>query len=113
MEPSSLGLILNQDALEVVNPLGSSRKKYKIVAVYLTLTYILPHNRSTTDQKQLVLLCNEQAFKYFGIDKVFEPLIIALEETGIVIGDGQIVKGRLCAISGDNLGSLCHDRRKR
>lgn len=45
---------------------------------------------------QLVLLCNMQAFKYFGIDKVFEPLIKdlkALEETGIVIGDGQVVKG--------------------
>lgn len=57
---------------------------------------------------QHVLLCNKQAFKYFGIDKVFEPLIKdlkALEETGIVIGDGQTVKGRLCAISGDNLGS--------
>nr|XP_023659190.1 uncharacterized protein LOC111839475 [Paramormyrops kingsleyae]XP_023659191.1 uncharacterized protein LOC111839475 [Paramormyrops kingsleyae] len=108
MEPSSLGLILYQDAFEVVNPLGSSKKKHKIVAVYLTLTDILPHNRSTTDQMQLVLLCNEQAFKYFGIDKVFEPLIKdlkALEETGVVIGDGQIVKGRLCAISGDNLGS--------
>lgn len=65
MEPSSLGLILYQDAFEVVNPLGSSKKKHKIVAVYLTLTDILPHNRSTTDQMQLVLLCNEQAFKLF------------------------------------------------
>ncbi len=57
---------------------------------------------------QLVLLCNEQAFKYFGIDNVFEPLmkdLKALEETGFVIGDGQIVKGRLCAISVDNLES--------
>ncbi len=57
---------------------------------------------------QLVLLCNEQVFKYFGIDKVFEPLmkdLKALEETSIVIGDGQIVKGRLCAISVDNLES--------
>ncbi len=29
----------------------------------------------------------------------------ALEETGFVIGDGQIVKGRLCAISVDSLES--------
>lgn len=59
---------------------------------------------------QLVLLCNKQAFKYFGIDKVFEPLIKdlkALEETGIVIGVGQIVKGQLCIISGDTSYSIC------
>lgn len=57
---------------------------------------------------QLVFLCKEQDFKYFGMDKVFEPLIKdlkALEETGIKINNGQIVRGRLCAISGDSLGS--------
>ncbi|XP_041822851.1 uncharacterized protein LOC121628024 [Melanotaenia boesemani] len=57
---------------------------------------------------QLELLCKEQDFKYFGMDKVFEPLIKdlkALEETGIEISNGKIVRGRLCPISGDNLGS--------
>lgn len=83
----------------MVNPLGSSKKKHKILAVYLTLTDILPHNRSAIVQMQLVLLCKEQDFKYFGMDKVFEPLIKdlkALEETGIEINNGQISRGRLC-----------------
>lgn len=106
----SLGLILYQDAFEVVNPLGSGKKKHKVLAVYCTLTDILPHNRSTTDHMQLVLLCRENDFKYFGINKVFEPLIKDLkflEETGISMPSGKIVKGTLVAISGDNLGSHC------
>ncbi len=45
----------------------------KILAVYLTLTNILPHNRSTINHMQLVLLCREQNFKCFGIDKVSVP----------------------------------------
>lgn len=47
---SSLGIILYQDAFEVVNLLGSGRKKHKVFAVYLTLANILPHNRSNIDQ---------------------------------------------------------------
>lgn len=80
-EPSSLGFMLYQDAFEVVNPLGSSKKKHKILAVYLTLTDVLPHNRSSIDQMQLVLLCKEQDFKYFGMAKVFEPLIKDLKKS--------------------------------
>lgn len=54
-----LGVILYQDSFEVVNPLGSGRKKHKILAVYLTLANILPFNRSSIDHMQLVLLCRE------------------------------------------------------
>ncbi|XP_070406925.1 uncharacterized protein [Nothobranchius furzeri] len=107
-DPSSLGLILYQDAFEVVNPLGSGKKKHKVLAVYLTLTDILPYNRSSIDQMQLVLLCREQDFKYFGVNKVFAPLIEdlkILEQRGILTSDGNVLKGSLVAIAGDNLGS--------
>ena len=59
---------------------------------------------------QLVLLCKEGDFKYFGTNKVFETLIKdlkVLEERGFVMHDGSAVKGTLVAISGDNLGSHC------
>ncbi len=113
-EPSSVGVILYQDAFEVVNPLGSG-KKNKVLAVYMTLMDILPHNRSALDHMQLVLLCREKDFKYFGMNKVFEPLISnqwssdlkLLEERGILTKDGRVVKWDLVAISGDNLGSHC------
>lgn len=107
-DTSSLALILYQDAFEVVNPLGSGRKKHKVLAVYLTLGDILPYNRSNIDHMQLVLLCREQDFKYFGQEMVFNPLIKdlkELEDRGIVLRDGNVIRGAVCAIAGDNLGS--------
>jgi len=107
-EKSSLGLILYQDSFEVVNPLGSGKKKHKILAMYLTLADILPHNRSSTDQMQLVFLCREQDFKYFGQELVMGCLIKDLQDietNGIVLPDGEVCKGIVRAIAGDNLGS--------
>ena len=71
--PSSLSLILYQDAFEVVNPLGSGKKKHKILAVYFTLANLLRHSRSNIDHMQLALLCREQDFKAFGHKSVFFP----------------------------------------
>jgi len=107
-ESSSLSLILYQDAFEVVNPLGSGKKKHKILAVYLTLADLMPHNRSSTDQMQLVLLCKEHDFKYFGQDLVMGTLVNDLKDlelNGVTLSDGKVYKGTLCAIAGDNLGS--------
>ena len=108
--PTSLRLILYQDAFEVVNPLGSGRKKHKVIAVYLTLADLLPHNRSNIDHVQLVLLCREQDFKNFGQIAVFSRLVhdlSELEKEGIDIEGNTSVKGTVCAIAGDNLGSHC------
>lgn len=63
---ASLGIILYQDSFEVVNPLGSGRKKHKVLAVYLTLANIRPHHRSGIDQ-----ICRERDNKYFGQDLLF------------------------------------------
>ncbi|XP_052433435.1 uncharacterized protein LOC127974294 [Carassius gibelio] len=107
-DESALGLVLYQDAFEVANPLGSGKKKHKILAMYLTLADLFPHNRSSTDQMQLVFLCREQDFKYFGQELVMRCLINDLkdlETTGVDFPDGLNVKGILQAIAGDNLGS--------
>lgn len=109
-EPSSFGIILYQDALEVANPLGSGRKKHKLLCVYATLTDIPPHHRSSIDQMQLVLICREQDFKFFGQEKIFQPLIKDLKDleiSGVTLPDGQVFLGTLTAICGDNLGSHC------
>lgn len=76
--------------------------------MYLTLANILPYNRSSIDQMQLVLLCREQDYKYFGQDLVFGSLVKDLKDlelNGVNLPDGQVCKGTLCAIAGDNLGS--------
>lgn len=105
-----MSVILYLDAFEVTNPLGSGKKKHKIMAMYMTLGEILPHNRSTVDPAQLVLLCREQDFKCFGQDKIFSRLIADLkdlEDSGFQLEDGRYLKASLIAICGDNLGSHC------
>ena len=64
-------IILYQDSFEVANPLGSGKKKHKILAVYFSLANFPPHMQSSVDQIQLVLLCRESDFKCFGQEIVF------------------------------------------
>ncbi len=106
--PSCLKLVLYQDAFEVVNPLGSVKKKHKVLAVYFSLLDKPPHVRSNGDHMQLFLLCREKDFKEFGHAKVFSELLTSLkqlEENWITMGDKLVVKGALYCIAGDNLGS--------
>lgn len=102
-----LKLILYQDAFEIVNPLGSAKKKHKVVAVYLSVANLPVHVRSNTDHMSLVLLCGENDLEHFGCAKAFSELLedlSDLEENGITVG-GETVKGTLYCIAGDNLGS--------
>lgn len=111
MQPGiSLKLILYQDAFEVVNPLGSAKKKHKIVGVYFTLANFEPFYRSSVDHLQLLLLCTEQDLKYFGHEKLFSKMlsdIKELEDKGLVTSSGHIVRATVLCIVGDNLGSHC------
>ena len=105
--PGCLKLILYQDAFEIVNPLGSARKKHKVLAVYLSVANLPAHVRSNTDHMSLVLLCCESDLKQFGNAKVFSEMLMGLkdlEENGITV-QGETVKGALYCIAGDNLGS--------
>lgn len=111
MQPGiNLKLILYQDAFEIVNPLGSAKKKHKIVAVYFTLANFEPFYRSSVDQLQLLLLCTERDFKYFGHQRVFSKMfsdLRELEDNGFVSSSGHTVRATLLCIVGDNLGSHC------
>lgn len=70
-----------------------------------TLANLFQHCRSSPDCIQVVLLCREQDFKYFGQDLIFTSLVKDLEENGIALVDGKIHKATICAIVEDNLGS--------
>lgn len=103
LEP--LKIILYQDGFEVVNPLGSAKGKYKLIAVYLSLGNLPPHLRTHIDTIQLVTLCKEKQFNH---EKVYGPIVQDLkkiESEGIDISCGQQVKGTVIFISGDNLGN--------
>lgn len=103
---SHLSLILYQDGFEVANPLGSAKKKHKLLAVYFNLGNLEVHNRSNIDQTQLVLLALESDVSRVG-HKIFDRLVTdlrQLEIEGIQVGD-QIYHVMIAGIAGDNLGS--------
>ena len=84
----SLQIVLYQDSFEVCNPIGSSKRKHKILAVCMSFANFPPHFRSSVENIQLVLLSKEKDFKYFGQKKIFKPLIHDLkkiEETGVSV----------------------------
>ena len=92
----------------MVNPLGSAKCTHKILAVYYTLSNLPPYMRSNIDHMQLVLLCKEKYLKTHGSSKIFGKLVSdvqQLEEKGIKGANGETIKGTVCAIVGDNLGS--------
>jgi len=43
--------------------------------MYMTLSEILPHNRSSVDPMQLVMLCRKTDYQFFGQEKVFCSLV--------------------------------------
>lgn len=103
--PKARKIILYQDGVSVVNPLGSAKSKFKILAVYIQFGDLPPHVRSRMSNIQLVALCKEE---WFNADKVFGTIIKdlkILETSGVEIEQGVIEKAGLVYIAGDNLGS--------
>ena len=105
--PNALRIILYQGAYEIVNPLGSAKKKHKILGVYFTLGNIYPENRAKIDSIQLALICRDNDLNHFGQSAVFTRLVYDLKqlENGIDVGLDQPVWGTIVCIVGDNLGS--------
>ncbi|XP_043472523.1 uncharacterized protein LOC122505125 [Leptopilina heterotoma] len=103
--PEALQIILYTDSFEVVNPIGSSRKKHKILAVYFTLGNLPDYLRYQMNSIQLVLLCKEKEFCH---EKVFGRLVkdlIKLETEGFEAFPNKIVKAGVIFIANDNLGA--------
>jgi hypothetical protein len=101
-------IILYQDAFEICNPLGSSKKIHKLVGIYMVLGNISSFNRSRVDHIQLVTLCLESDVKKYGFKQICEILIrdIRTLEDGMNFNNGtERVRGSVVAVIGDNLGS--------
>lgn len=101
-----LPLILFQDSFQVANPLGSAKKKFKIMGFYFVLGSLKAHNRSATDHIQLLMLALENDVFKVG-QRIFQRLIDdlrSLETDGFEV-DGHHFRVIVPAITGDNLGS--------
>ncbi|KAG9276958.1 hypothetical protein AMEX_G6936 [Astyanax mexicanus] len=103
----SLGLYI--DDFEVVNPLGTSRKKHKITAVYWVILNWSSEFRSGLNSIQLALLGKSAEVKMYGYEAFFEPFLRdlkSLEKDGVFVEQmGESVKGTVLTVSADNLGA--------
>nr|XP_023651070.1 uncharacterized protein LOC111835233 isoform X1 [Paramormyrops kingsleyae]XP_023651071.1 uncharacterized protein LOC111835233 isoform X1 [Paramormyrops kingsleyae] len=102
-------LILYIDDFEVCNPLGTSRKKHKITAVYWVLANIRSILRSSLTSIYLAVLCKANDAKKYGFSQVLEPLLTdlkSLEEDGVFVSSlGRFIKGTVFCVIADNLGA--------
>lgn len=91
------------------NPLGTSRKKHKLCAVYWILGNLPCGCNSALSSIYLALLCKSELIKSFGYEKVFEPLLcdlVRLEKQGLFVPLlGSVIKGTVQCVVADNLGA--------
>ena len=107
-DPGALQIIMFQDDIEIANGIGPASGKYKLTHMSFTLGNLFPWNRSKVDPIQLLLLCKEDDVSYFGFPNILEPIINDLknmEENGVEIRDGEVVKASVLVLLGDNLGT--------
>lgn len=111
LSAGELRVLLNLyiDDFEICNPLGTSRKKHKICAIYWTLSNLPPACHSSLTSIYLALLCKSEDVKTYGYEKILEPLLsdlVTLESQGIFIAHlGEFVRGTIQCVIADNLGA--------
>ena len=80
-------MLLYSDAIELVNPLGAAKTKYKVIQISFILCDVPKHLRSRIDNIQLVAVFKEKLINTYGFAKIYQRLgedLKTLEE-GIVI----------------------------
>lgn len=104
-----ISLILYVDDFEVCNPLGTSKKKHKITAVYWLLANMPPELRSALTSIHLAVLSKAEDVRRFGYDVILEHLLndlCTLEQEGVFIARyGKNIKGTVLNVVADNLGA--------
>ncbi|EEC15671.1 hypothetical protein IscW_ISCW013181 [Ixodes scapularis] len=104
---NTIQLLLFQDAFEVANPLGSARKKHKILGMYYTIANMPPFAQTKVHAMQLVMLCYDSTLQKVGHDVVMKSLVsdlADLEKDGVTVNGVRYNCGLLSCL-GDNLGS--------
>jgi uncharacterized C2H2 Zn-finger protein len=99
-------LILYQDAFELCICIGSAKKKFKLIGVYIAFANLGKFDRFKLENIQLVLLCRNKHLEKFKIADIFRQLILDLKilETEGVDVNGKKYLGSLVGMAGDNLG---------
>ena len=105
--PDAFTAMIYSDGVEIKNPLGAARGRYKIIQVFYTLAAIDKGQRSKIDRIQLLMVFRESLLKKYSMKKIFKPLIDDLKklEKGIQVDVpvSRIVRCGLLCYSADNL----------
>lgn len=104
-----LAVGLYMDEWEVCSPLGTSKKKHKILSVYWVLADIPAKFRSQLHVIQLAALVKSAHLKEFGFEKsllqLWQDLSFIERESVYVESVGENLKGTVVYVSSDNLGA--------
>lgn len=108
-EGVEISLALYIDEFEVCNPLGTSRKIHKIVAVYWVILNVPTKFRAGLTSIQLRVLGKSVDVKKFGYENFLEPLIKDLkhvEQHGVFVEAlKRSVGAKLFCVCADHLGA--------
>lgn len=108
-EEFRITLCLYIDDFEVANPLGTSKRKHKLCAIYWVLGNLHPKYRSSLHSIQLALLCKVSYIKEYGYSEILHPLVqdlVSLEQHGVYVEQlGSSIKGTVLFVAADNLAA--------
>lgn len=107
--PKAIQLEIATDDFEVCNALGSKSNMHKLTAVYMVIKNLPPKYLSRLQNIFLIALCNVDDLKSKTTDfnNILELVVSEakhLEETGIILDDGQQLRGTIVNLMADNLG---------
>lgn len=85
--PNALLFLLYTDDFEIVNPIGSHRKKHKVTAFYWTLLNIPVQHRSKLSAIQLLAMCKQQDLKKSSVDTLLHDFVTAMKN----LWDGAVL----------------------
>ena len=107
----ALQLIINNDDIEIVNPIGSHTKKHKLSIFYYTLGNIPPEFRSGLHAIQLLCVSRSADLKMGGLHLLMSDFILTvnqLSSTGVSVmvnGNHVLLEGALVMASCDTLAA--------
>lgn len=110
LNPNAIQLQLAFDDVEICDPLASKSNLHKVSAVYLVIRNIPHRFNSKLNNIFLVCLCNvdDLKTKKTDINNIWEIIVDEikfLEESGIRLSNGDVLKGTLVSIAADNLAA--------
>ena len=102
----TLCLLLYIDDFGITNPIGASKTKHKITAIYYSIVNLYPWTRNKDENMQLVLLTYSSDFNEYREEHLNHVVkeINSLEEEKLSVS-GKSFSVRVFALAGDNLGS--------